>query len=190
LTPQISEGDTVRLLLFEEVSDLVPTSQVEVLQLGPTTTVRSATTSVVVKDSQTVAIGGLISDKLTTSQQSVPFLSDIPVIGNFFKFDDKDKEKMNLIILLTPRLLRNPTALTALTEGERERFHKAVTGRKVFSGTMGKIDPPPPPPPEPLRAVHSGVLLPAENGGGAAAHGDNGVLLSPEGGNSAPPVMQ
>ncbi|MBY0277329.1 type II secretion system secretin GspD, partial [Candidatus Binatia bacterium] len=153
LTPQISEGDTVRLLLFQEVSALVPTSQTEVLQLGPTTTVRSATTSVVVKDSQTVAIGGLISDSMRASQQGVPYLSDIPVLGNLFKYDDKSKEKVNLIILLTPKILRNPTALTQLTDEERERFHKAVTGRRVFSGTLGKLDvPPPPPPPYPPTA--------------------------------------
>jgi general secretion pathway protein D len=195
LTPQISEGDTVRLLLFEEVSDLVPTSQAEVLQLGPTTTVRSATTSVVVQDSQTVAIGGLISDKLTTSEQGVPYLSQIPVIGNFFKFDDKAKEKINLIILLTPRILRNPSALTSLTENERERFQKAVTGNKVFSGTLGKVHPQPPPPPPslppppPARAVRAGVLLPAENGAGATGHGDS-ELLAPGGGGAPPPVPQ
>lgn len=216
LTPQISEGDTVRLLLFQEVSALVPTSQTEVLQLGPTTTVRSATTSVVVRDSQTVAIGGLISDSMRASAQGVPFLSDIPVIGNFFKFDDKRKEKVNLIILLTPRILRNPSALTELTDEERERFHKAVTGRRVFSGTMGKLDvppqeqgysgppgygpppgmaapePPPPPPepqPQPVRARRAGVLLPAEAAGaGAAAAPANagGVLLESESA-AAPP---
>jgi general secretion pathway protein D len=211
LTPQISEGDTVRLLLFQEVSALVPTSQTEVLQLGPTTTVRSATTSVVVKDSQTVAIGGLISDSMRASQQGVPFLSDIPVLGNFFKFDDKRKEKVNLIILLTPRILRNPSALTPLTDEERERFHKAVAGRRMFSGTMGKLDvppqdqgygpppgggppgmavpePPPPPLPQPVRAMRAGVLLPAESAGsGAGAPPPNagGTLLEPESG--APP---
>ncbi len=207
LTPQISDGETVRLLLFQEVSDLVPTSQAEVLQLGPTTTVRSATTSVVVSDSQTVAIGGLISDKLTASSQGVPYLSEIPVLGNLFKFDDKAKEKINLIILLTPRILKNPTALTALTDDERQRFQKAVTGRRVFSGTMGKLsvppsdmppppppgygpppgmavpEPPPPPRPQTVRAMRSGVLLPAEGGAPVAAHApaDAGTLLEPEG---------
>jgi len=195
LTPQISEGDTVRLLIFQEVSDLIPTSQVEVLQLGPTTTVRSATTSVVVQDSQTVAIGGLISDKLTTSQQGVPYLSDIPVLGNFFKFDDKSKEKINLIILLTPRILRNPSSLTSLTENERERFQKAVTGKKVFSGTMGKVNPQPQPPslppPPPVRAFRAGVLLPAENGGSAPGNGETeSELLAPEGGGSAAAAAQ
>lgn len=201
LTPQISEGDTVRLLLFQEVSDLVPTSQAEVLQLGPTTTVRSATTSVVVSDSQTVAIGGLISDKLTASAQGVPYLSSIPVIGNLFKFDDKAKEKINLIILLTPRIMKNPTALDALTDNERERFQRAVTGKRVFSGTMGKVSPQPPPPPQlppppppqlppsrmqapPPRAVGPGVLLPAENASTgqspAPVAADGGTLLEPE----------
>jgi len=196
MTPQISEGDTVRLLIFQEVSALVPTSQVQVLQLGPTTTVRSATTSVVVKDSQTVAIGGLISDTLRASEQGVPYLSDIPVIGNLFKFDDKSKEKVNLIILLTPRILRNPSTLETLTDEERVRFHKAVMGRKVFSGTMGKIDPPPPEPePElalpPARAMRAGILLPAENGGGASAAEpvDDGVLLSPEDATLPPGVQ-
>jgi general secretion pathway protein D len=186
LTPQISEGDTVRLLIFQEVSALVPTAEVQVLQLGPTTTVRSATTSVVVKDSQTVAIGGLISDTLRKSESSVPFLSDIPVLGNFFKFDDDSKEKVNLIILLTPRILRNPTAMARLTEEERRRFRAAVTGRGIFAGTMGKVEPQPPPPPPPARATSVGVLLPAENGGAAggpsgANGGEGGVLFSPEG---------
>jgi general secretion pathway protein D len=206
LTPQISDGDTVRLLIFQEVSALVNTPEVQVLQLGPTTTVRSATTSVVVKDSQTVAIGGLISDSMRASEQGVPFLSDIPVIGNFFKFDDNQKEKVNLIILLTPRILKNPTALTALTDDERERFHRAVTGRRVFSGTMGKLDvpppapgygpppgmaiaepppPPPPPAPAPMRAMRAGVLLPAEKPGAVPAPAPaepDGVLLESEAG--------
>lgn len=183
LTPQISEGDTVRLLIFQEVSALVPTNEVQVLQLGPTTTVRSATTSVVVKDSQTVAIGGLISDTLRKTESSVPYLSDIPVLGNLFKFDDDSKEKVNLIILLTPRILRNPAMLASVTDEERRRFRAALTGRGMFAGTRGNVAPPPPPP---VRATHGGVLLPAENGG-SAEPGRDGVLLAPEG--SAGAVM-
>ncbi len=181
LTPQISEGDTVRLLIFQEVSALVPTAEVQVLQLGPTTTVRSATTSVVVKDNQTVAIGGLISDSLRKTERSVPYLSDIPVLGNLFKFDDDSKEKVNLIILLTPRILRNPAMLASMTDQERRRFRAALTGRGMFAGTMGNIEAPPPPP---RRATEVGILLPAEHGG-ATDLGRDGVLLAPEGGAGA-----
>jgi len=189
MTPQISEGDTVRLLIFQEVSALVNTPEVQVLQLGPTTTVRSATTSVVVKDSQTVAIGGLISDTLRRSESRVPYLSDIPVLGNLFKFDDDSKDKVNLIILLTPRILRNPSAMAQLTDEERIRFRAAVTGKGMFSGTMGSIEPPPPPPPPVRRATTVGVLLPAENGsdGPPPAAREGGVLLSPE--SNPPPAM-
>ncbi|MEW6273151.1 MAG: type II secretion system secretin GspD [Thermodesulfobacteriota bacterium] len=185
LTPQISEGDTVRLLIFQEVSALVPTAEVQVLQLGPTTTVRSATTSVVVKDNQTVAIGGLISDTLRKSESSVPYLSDIPVLGNLFKFDDDSKEKVNLIILLTPRILRNPAVMASVSDEERRRFRAALTGRGMFAGTRGSAEPPPPEPRPPARATTVGVLLPAENGGAAGANGgadrQDGVLLGPEG---------
>lgn len=202
LTPQISEGDTVRLLIFQEVSALVPTSELQVLQLGPTTTVRSATTSVVVKDNQTVAIGGLISDSLRKSESSVPYLSDIPVLGNFFKFNDDSKDKVNLIILLTPRILRNPAVMASVTEEERQRFRAALTGKSVFAGTRGKVEPhrltservapgrPAERPPE--RATTVGVLLPAENVRNPRvdvepADGETGVLLPSEG--SAPPAV-
>lgn len=186
LTPQISEGDTVRLLIFQEVSAIVPTAEVQVLQLGPTTTVRSATTSVVVGDNQTVAIGGLISDTLRSAESRVPYLADIPVIGNFFKFDDKSKDKVNLIILLTPRILRNPAAMEAVTDAEKRRFRRALTGREMFAGTVGKLNvPPTEPPPRPVSRI--GILLPAEAGGqpapGAVVPVDGGrVLLSPHGG--------
>jgi general secretion pathway protein D len=167
LTPQISEGDTVRLLLFQEVSALVPTSETQVLQLGPTTTVRSATTNVVVQDAETVAIGGLISDSLTTTDSGVPYLTEIPVLGNLFKFQDRRKEKVNLIILLTPHVIRDAKAMRHVTDGEKARFREAMTGKHRFSGTQaslapsGGIEP----------AVESGgILLPAEGPGAAAEH--------------------
>ena len=81
ITPQISEGGMVRLDLFQEVSAVVPSASTDAQQLGPTTTIRSATTSVVVRDQQTVVIGGLISDDIENNEQSIPFWSDIPDLG-------------------------------------------------------------------------------------------------------------
>ena len=63
----------------------MPNALINAAQLGPVTTIRSATTSVVVRDRQTVVIGGLISDDTTNSESSVPFISDIPVLGNLFR---------------------------------------------------------------------------------------------------------
>ena len=75
----------VRLDIFEEVSALVPNALINASQLGPVTTIRSATTSVVVRDKQTVVIGGLISDGTDNTREQVPFISDIPVLGNLFR---------------------------------------------------------------------------------------------------------
>jgi general secretion pathway protein D len=113
LTPQISQGGMVRLDIFQEVSDVVESAVagIDVNLLGPTTTIRSATTSVVVRDGHTVVIGGLIADRKDNSQQGVPYISDIPLIGNFFTNTGSKQEKGNLLIFLTPHIVRNPAEL-------------------------------------------------------------------------------
>ncbi len=108
LTPQITEGGMVRLEIFQEVSAVVPSAVIDANQLGPVTTIRSATTSVVVRDDQTVVIGGLISDGVSNRETSVPFLSDIPVLGNFLRSSSGRREKINLLIFLTPHIIRSP----------------------------------------------------------------------------------
>jgi len=107
ITPQISEGGMVRLDIFEEVSALVQNALIDAATLGPVTTIRSATTSVVVRDKQTVVIGGLISDGTDNRENSVPFISDIPVIGNLFRSTSGRREKINLLMFLTPHIIRD-----------------------------------------------------------------------------------
>jgi len=116
ITPQISEGGSVRLDIFEEVSDVISNDP----QLGPTTTIRSATTTVVTKDGQTVVIGGLIFDVKNKDQSKVPYISDIPVIGNFFRFSTDRNRKTNLLIFLTPHIIRNERDQRNLSVAERE----------------------------------------------------------------------
>ena len=158
LTPQITQGDSVRLFVFQEVSALVPTSEAQVLQLGPTTSLRSATTTVVVGDGESVAIGGLINDRWTDTDQGVPFLSEIPVLGQLFSFETKMKEKVNLIILLTPRIVQNQREMRVVADDSRYRFRDSVQGRGGrFAGTLGSLAP------NRLRSLPAeepGVLLP------------------------------
>lgn len=154
ITPQITEGGMVRLFVFQEVSALVETSETQVLQLGPTTTVRSATTTVVVGNNETVAIGGLISDRFVTTKQGVPYLSEIPVLGNLFKFDSERKNKVNLIILLTPRVATSAADLDRMSDEQRRLFVEAKRGRGRFAGTRGLR-------PRREPATEGGVLLPA-----------------------------
>lgn len=116
VTPQISEGGSLRLDIFEEVSDVISNDP----QLGPTTTIRSATTTVVAKDAQTVVIGGLIFDVKNKDQTKVPYISDIPVIGNFFRFSSDRNRKTNLLIFLTPHIIRNEREQRNLSVEERD----------------------------------------------------------------------
>lgn len=135
ITPQISEGGMVRLNLFEEVSALVTSAALNALipanQLGPTTTIRSATTSVVVRDRQTVVIGGLISDETQNTESSVPFLADIPVIGNFFRSTDGSRRKINLLIFLTPHIIRTAAEHRDKSLQERDQLRSSMQEQGV-----------------------------------------------------------
>ena len=74
---------------------------------GPTTTIRTTETNVEVRDGQMVVTGGLMSDRVTESTRGVPILEDIPLLGEYFKRRDKDYRKTNLIIFITPRVIRD-----------------------------------------------------------------------------------
>jgi general secretion pathway protein D len=124
ITPQIIADDFVRLTIFEEVSDLDP-SAAEVgdpTLVGPTTTVRSASTVVAARDGQTVVIGGLISDTLRSGEQSVPFLGDIPLLGNLFRRTDDRRVKTNLIAFLTPHVVASDAQMAARSAAERAKL--------------------------------------------------------------------
>ncbi len=116
ITPQISEGGTVRLDIFQEVSDITDVAGIDPNAVGPATTIRSTTTTVVARDGQTVVIGGLISDTIRSSESKIPFLGDIPVLGNLVKDRTTSRNKINLLIFLTPHIVRN--------EYDQERFSK------------------------------------------------------------------
>ncbi|MGE0826820.1 MAG: type II secretion system secretin GspD [Candidatus Binatia bacterium] len=122
LTPQITEGNSVRLDVYEEVSAIVPTTVGDPNLVGPTTSVRSASTTVVAKSGQTVVIGGLISDNSYRARSGVPFLQDVPVLGNLFRTDSGSSNKINLLIFLTPHIVRDEKDIATYSSEERDRF--------------------------------------------------------------------
>jgi general secretion pathway protein D len=126
LTPQVTDGDMVVLEVYEEVSALVPSSQLDANTVGPTTTVRSASTTVSVKDGHTAVIGGLISDSLAESTSKVPLLSRIPLLGNLFKHRSNASSKVNLVVFLTPHIIRSESDLAQATERSKDKFNKAM----------------------------------------------------------------
>jgi general secretion pathway protein D len=129
LTPQITGDDFVRLAIFEEVSDLDPLVSPIVgdpAQVGPTTTVRSASTSIAARDGQTVVLGGLLADTTRESTRTVPYLGRIPVIGNLFRRDDDRRSKTNLLVFLTPHIIGSDDDMAATSLRERERMRAAL----------------------------------------------------------------
>jgi general secretion pathway protein D len=129
LTPQITADDFVRLTLFEEVSDIDPTAAPVVgdpALVGPTTTVRSATTAVAARDGQTVVIGGLLADTVRGSERAVPYLGRIPVFGALFRRDDHRRMKTNLLVFLTPHIIGSDADMAERSHEERERMRAAL----------------------------------------------------------------
>jgi len=127
IVPQVSQGDYVKLDLYEEVSNVVNGTANNTL--GPTTTIRSASTTVLIQNHRTAVIGGLLASQDTLDNQGVPFVSDIPVIGNLFSNKSTDKQKDNLIVFLTPHIVRNKSELRELALDERQQFVNSL-GRK------------------------------------------------------------
>ncbi|GAB4302391.1 MAG: type II secretion system secretin GspD [Desulfuromonadia bacterium] len=139
LTPQISEGEFVKMDLYQEISAVKDATFSGAADL--VTTKRTAKTSVVVKDGETVAIGGLIQDKEQESVSKVPLLGDIPLLGWLFKSSSKKREKTNLLILLTPKIIREPGDLTSIRKERQSLFDEGAKGVK-----RPKSLPLPPPP--------------------------------------------
>ncbi|MEN9452739.1 MAG: hypothetical protein RLZZ369_1798, partial [Pseudomonadota bacterium] len=109
--PQVGEGGTVRLTVFQEKSDVEKTDPTQ----GPTTTKSSIETTVVIDDGQTLILGGLLKDQYGNGDSQVPLLGDIPVIGNLFKSRSRSRDKTNLMVFLRPVVLRNQEAANDLT---------------------------------------------------------------------------
>ena len=129
IVPQVSDGGYVRLDLYEEVSNVVGSTANNTN--GPTTTIRSASTTVLIQDHRTAVIGGLMSNNDNISRQGVPWISDIPVLGNFFSSKSSDKQKDNLLVFLTPHVVRNKTDLRSLALDERARFVNTLGPREM-----------------------------------------------------------
>jgi len=130
ITPHVNESEMVRLELEQETSDIISQN---FNGMGPATSKRSAKTVVVVRDQQTVVIGGLMSNRIRNTVSKVPILGDIPILGYLFKQKKKITEKTNLLIVLTPYIIRDQTDLRRILKKkleERREFIERFTSFK------------------------------------------------------------
>jgi general secretion pathway protein D len=113
--PQISEGGTVRLQIYQEVSSVVDT--ILPSPAGVTTNKRAVESTVLVDDGQIIVIGGLIQDSVKETVEKVPFLGDIPLLGALFTYSTRARSKTNLMVFLRPTVLRDAQRAESLTSG-------------------------------------------------------------------------
>ena len=122
ITPQITEGDYVKLDIYQEISSLVNQSDTITINVGPTITKRSTKTAVVVKDNQIVVIGGLMQETDEENVTKVPVLGDIPILGYLFKNKSMSKKKTNLLVFLNPHIIKEAERLAQITSSKQKEF--------------------------------------------------------------------
>jgi len=120
VTPHISSNDAVRLEIEQNTKDLGGKDP----QLGPTWTERKLKTQVVVHDQESVVIGGLIQEREAFNVTKVPLLGDIPLLGYLFKYTTKAKKKTNLLILLTPYIIKDQLDLQNIRERKTREYRE------------------------------------------------------------------
>lgn len=113
--PQIAHNGTVKLTVYQEVSNLENQNPLVIAAQGYTINKRNIESNIIVDDGQLFVIGGLIDDNYTDLSDGVPFLKDIPFIGQLFRYDAKAREKRNLMVFLRPYIIKDARAGEELT---------------------------------------------------------------------------
>jgi len=113
ITPQVLEEDLIRLEIKQEISAIEPGASQTIgtgassVPVGPTTTKRAMETTTIAKNGQTLVIGGLVRDNTILTENKIPLLGDIPLLGWLFRSQSRQTTKLNLLVFLTPHLVKN-----------------------------------------------------------------------------------
>jgi general secretion pathway protein D len=154
LTPQVLENDLIRLEIKQEITaisvDVAQTigTGTASIPVGPTTSKRSMETTTIAKDQQTIVVGGLVRDNLTINENKVPFLGDIPLLGWLFRFQSRQTEKLNLLVFLTPTLVRDEADMVELNArksaelGTLQRENRIEEPTKLKQDVLEKLERP------------------------------------------------
>nr|WP_081248931.1 type II secretion system secretin GspD [Aliivibrio fischeri] len=129
VVPQINEGDSVRLDIEQEVSNVLGANGAVDVRFAK----RQLNTSVMVQDGQMLVLGGLIDERALESESKVPFLGDIPVLGYLFKSTSTQVEKKNLMVFIKPTIIRN--GMTA--DGITQRKYNYIRAEQLYNAEKG-----------------------------------------------------
>lgn len=149
IKPLISEGNTVRVQIFQEVSSVVP-GTVNATN-GLITNKRSIESTVLVDDGQILVLGGLMQDTVNDSVERIPLIGAIPLVGQLFSYNKRSRNKTNLMVFLRPTLMRSGEAADPLSDAQYDRVlseqKKATPGFNLVLPDMESPTLPPRQPP-------------------------------------------
>jgi general secretion pathway protein D len=123
IKPQINEGGNVRLTIDEQIEEITDRDA----QLGPTTSKRSVKTQITARDQSTIVIGGIIQDRTVRSIRKVPFLGSLPLLGWLFRDTTTTKSKTNLLVFLTPYIIRDESDYRRIYEKKKKEQEDFIT---------------------------------------------------------------
>ncbi len=123
VTPRVNSGGLVTMKIEQEVSLIVKTA---VPTLTPTIQQRRISSTVAVQSGETVVLGGLIQDTRDNKEFGIPILRDIPILGFFFGGKESDKKRTELLVLITPRVVRSQREMRRVTEELRKRLRAVI----------------------------------------------------------------
>jgi len=129
ITPHVTEGRLVRMTISLEVTNIDLASTLTTSSTLPVTQKRTVDTTVIVRDSQTVVIGGLIDESTTNNESKVPVLGDVPVLGWLFRNTSERNRKTNLYIFLTPRVIKSPAEAEEIFKDKKEQMDTIQEGK-------------------------------------------------------------
>ena len=139
IIPTINSDDYVSVQILQEVSTLTSQTIASALN-APVISTREASTRATIKNGQTVVIAGLIGTTEEITDSGVPFLKDIPIIGNLFKRQSRTRNRTELAIFVTPYIVRNDETADQVRERVRSRLEKQSPG--IFNDSLPKVIPP------------------------------------------------
>lgn len=136
VTPQINEGDTVKLEIEQETSSVIPGT----VEQGIATRKRSIKTTVLVDDGGILILGGLISEEVSDTESKVPLLGDVPVIGFLFRTQSTKRTKANLMVFLRPSILRDTKDAAFVTNEKYSHLRGIESGAyNIDDGSFGLL---------------------------------------------------
>jgi general secretion pathway protein D len=181
--PQVSEGGIVKLGIFQEVSSVVDSTNVS----GIITNKRSIESNVLVETGNIIVLGGLVEDRVTGNEEKVPGLGDVPVLGQFFRYDNRRRQKTNLMVFLRPVVVRNEDQAQSIVTNRYDymrQLQQETQPEKRFG--LPNMEAPVLPSRRPADVAKPNAAAPAQsNGDSINLTPSNRILVIPRAGESS-----